>query len=260
MFEKRNLIYCYTNKINGKRYIGQTTQKLKSRHAQHISDSKSLNKKRTYFHSAINKYGIENFDLVILEENKTLEELNELEKFYIAFYNTNDREFGYNTADGGENTNKFAGKTEEEISEWKRKLSEANKGEKNSMYGRHGANHPAYGRKHDEKTIEMLRKKFIGENNPAKRDDVKKKISQSMSGIKNHGCRKAVGINVETGETMFLDYIKQAKELYNYDPSKITKCCKYNHDKEEYLKTHKVRVTGVYKNHKWYYLEDYKVL
>ena len=130
MFEKRNLIYCYTNKINGKRYIGQTTQKLKSRHAQHISDSKSLNKKRTYFHSAINKYGIENFDLVILEENKTLEELNELEKFYIAFYNTNDREFGYNTADGGENTNKFAGKTEEEISEWKRKLSEANKGEK----------------------------------------------------------------------------------------------------------------------------------
>ena len=32
LWESKNVIYCYTNKINGKRYVGQTVQKLRKRH------------------------------------------------------------------------------------------------------------------------------------------------------------------------------------------------------------------------------------
>ena len=62
---KTGLIYKYTNKINQKNYIGQTTSTLQRRdqkHLQQINDN-------TYFHRALKKYGRDNFSLVILEDN-----------------------------------------------------------------------------------------------------------------------------------------------------------------------------------------------
>ena len=45
LWESKNVIYCYTNKINGKRYVGQTVQKLKKRHGQHLSGKQLIDKK-----------------------------------------------------------------------------------------------------------------------------------------------------------------------------------------------------------------------
>ena len=62
-----NYIYMYTNKINGKRYIGQAKD-FNNRHRRHINSSHDSNRKRDYntpFHRAIRKYGIENFEIKI---------------------------------------------------------------------------------------------------------------------------------------------------------------------------------------------------
>lgn len=57
-------IYKYTNKINNKVYIGLSNDIDRRRH-EHMSHAN--NKADTYFHKALFKYGIENFDFEILE-------------------------------------------------------------------------------------------------------------------------------------------------------------------------------------------------
>ena len=137
-----NCIYCYTNKVNGKKYIGQAKDFIK-RHNSHIYAS--YNEKRKYdynvpFHNAIRKHGIENFEIKILKEDlKTKNELNYWESYYIVEFDTLAKNGnGYNLASGGEGGNTYAGKTNEELAEISRKLSEANKGKNNPMWGRTG--------------------------------------------------------------------------------------------------------------------------
>ena len=36
LWNSKDVIYCYTNKINGKRYIGKTNKSLKNRHKGHM--------------------------------------------------------------------------------------------------------------------------------------------------------------------------------------------------------------------------------
>ena len=87
------IIYKITNNINGKAYIGQTVQPFKRRLSQHRENRKSL------ISLAIKKYGWENFTAEILEECHTSEELDERERYYIAFFNTVTPN-GYNLTDG----------------------------------------------------------------------------------------------------------------------------------------------------------------
>lgn len=93
-------IYLHRNKSNGKVYIGQTIQSIENRW-------KNGNgyKPCTYFYKAIQKYGWENFDHIILEQNEnwTQEELNNKEKEYILLFKANNPQFGYNICEGGSN-------------------------------------------------------------------------------------------------------------------------------------------------------------
>ena len=94
---RTGLIYMYTNKINGKKYIGQTVQLLEKRDRKHLKE-----KSDTYFDRTYRKYGKEAFDLIVLEDNIPEDELDEKEIFYIKKYNT----FylygeGYNMTKGG---------------------------------------------------------------------------------------------------------------------------------------------------------------
>ena len=114
-------IYCHTNKINGKQYIGLTSENPPSKRW----GSNGINYKQcTCFYGAIQKYGWNNFEHIILEENLTAEQAEQLEKYYIKLYNTMVPN-GYNLTSGGE--------IKKEISEETRKrLRESHLGYKNS--------------------------------------------------------------------------------------------------------------------------------
>lgn len=90
-------IYKATNKINGKIYIGQTNN-LKRRFYEHISDSRSCHQP---FDKALRKYGIDNFDIKIIDSSNQKDKINKLEIYYISKFNSKVP-VGYNVANGGE--------------------------------------------------------------------------------------------------------------------------------------------------------------
>lgn len=97
------IIYKATNKINGKVYIGQTIRTLEQRKWQHLDAAK--NGCKTHFYNAIRKYGEENFVFEIIDEASSIQELNELERYYIDKFDTIKN--GYNMVDGGDNNVMF---------------------------------------------------------------------------------------------------------------------------------------------------------
>ena len=79
------LIYVLINKINNKKYVGQTQFTLKKRYQANWWKRCHNN----YLKNSIEKYGIDNFEFEILESNiDSMEKLNEKEKFYADHYNT----------------------------------------------------------------------------------------------------------------------------------------------------------------------------
>lgn len=98
-----NVIYKFTNTLNNKIYIGQTSTSLRKRVINHLTKSRKWTKSRKgYFQHALFKYGIENFNIDVLERCETKELLNEREKYWISYYNSNNKLFGYNLTPGGE--------------------------------------------------------------------------------------------------------------------------------------------------------------
>lgn len=138
--ESTYCIYKHTNKINNKVYIGQTCQQLEQRWKKGEGY-----KTCTKFYNAIQKYGWDNFEHTILEKELTLNQANEREAYWISFYDSYKN--GYNSSLGGKN----AQKTEE----WKKKISDSNKGKHN-----HSAeNNPMFGKHMSEAAKEKSRKK-----------------------------------------------------------------------------------------------------
>lgn len=93
-------IYMHKNIINNKVYIGQTIQKPEDRWKNGMGY-----KNCTKFYNAIQKYGWDNFEHIILEQREmSQEEANEREKYYISFYDSRNNEKGYNITEGGHET------------------------------------------------------------------------------------------------------------------------------------------------------------
>lgn len=96
-------IYKITNKINGKVYIGQTTRTVEERIYEHFKPC-IIKSKKYYLYYALNKYGVENFEVHTLVSGiKNTVLLNELEIHYIHLYNTRNHKYGYNLKMGGSN-------------------------------------------------------------------------------------------------------------------------------------------------------------
>lgn len=93
------IIYEAINKINGKKYIGQTITSLISRKRLHLSNAKHDN---TCFHKAIIEYGQNNFEWFIIDTSETREELDYKETFWIKMFNTYNSLYGYNMTLGGQ--------------------------------------------------------------------------------------------------------------------------------------------------------------
>lgn len=93
-------IYCFTNKITGEKYVGQS-KNIYSRKRSHIAHSFDP-KQKTYnmfFHQKIREYGEANFSFEVLEEVPA-EKLDEREKYWIQRLNTLVPN-GYNKSKGG---------------------------------------------------------------------------------------------------------------------------------------------------------------
>lgn len=155
-------IYKIVNKINGKIYIGQTTRNVELRWLEHIKSSKTPS---SPIHHAINKYGADNFEIILLKSNiQTIEELNKIEEEQITLHKA--VELGYNCQAGGHNHALDEG-TKAKISKsikanptkyWKGKripksikvkISDTKKASKKSL----GINNPMFGKRHSPTSI-----------------------------------------------------------------------------------------------------------
>ena len=80
-------IYLIINKVNGHKYVGQTTQTTNKEWKQHIEDSKRMSPYP--LHRAMRKYGTHQFLMKELEECD-ISKLDEREQYFINEYNTTE--------------------------------------------------------------------------------------------------------------------------------------------------------------------------
>jgi len=140
------IIYAITNKINGKQYVGQTTQRIERRWKSHCTNNGCL-----ALNGAIQKYGKENFTVEEIYRAFSIEELNQKEIEFINKFNTL-APYGYNLKTGG-NRPTYSKESREKMSKshlgnpgyWlgnkhsektKKKISEAKMGIKNNNFGK----------------------------------------------------------------------------------------------------------------------------
>jgi len=89
-------IYKIENLIDKKIYVGSSI-KLENREYRHFLMLKNGTHDNTHLQNAYNKYGKNSFVFVVIEECD-VNVLIEKENYYINFYKSNIREFGYNLA------------------------------------------------------------------------------------------------------------------------------------------------------------------
>lgn len=99
-------IYCITNKVNGKQYIGQTVRDIETRWKDHSRKYKN-NIYNLYLYTSMNKYGFDNFSISLVKKisydtKKCLKfNLDKIEIFYIKHFNCL-KPNGYNMTKGGD--------------------------------------------------------------------------------------------------------------------------------------------------------------
>lgn len=115
--ERYGIIYKITNTINGKVYIGQTTNTFNKRYTGGRWWNYTTNK---HLISSVNMYGHEVFEVdKEFDIAMTKEELDLKEKLWIEYYQSNNSDYGYNIEDGGAN-----GKLSGEAREWRIKFNQ----------------------------------------------------------------------------------------------------------------------------------------
>ena len=98
---KTGIIYLIVNLVNGKVYVGLSRKTFEKRYKKDwslTSDSEHLKR-------AVQKYGKENFVILIMEENRGINILNILETYYILKFRSNEKKYGYNKTSGGNSYN-----------------------------------------------------------------------------------------------------------------------------------------------------------
>ena len=191
-----NTIYCFTNLINNKKYIGSTIQEPSVRYNQHLYNATHENAHQYDYplYRAIRKYGIENFSFEIVENVEDPQQLISREQYYIDRFNAVNE--GYNICPIAGNTlgvypsnesrqkmseaHKGVGKGIPKSEEHKKKIS---KSVSNSIKGE---NNPFYGKHHSEETKKKIKDKVSGEKHHAYgkhlSEEHKRKISLANKG------------------------------------------------------------------------------
>lgn len=245
--EHYNCIYCYVNKINDKKYIGQTNN-LARRHGEH----KKKGNNHLPIDKAIKHYGVNNFLLIIMKHNlETRCLLNMYEQYYIQKLNTlTKNNKGYNITEGGFCGSYWHVKTEEEKDKIKKKLRLANLGKTHSEEARRKISETQKGKTLTEEHKENL-----------------KKARKSRVGDKAPFNRGIVAKNLKTGVSMRFTSIKEAsisleqQHHIKYSRANISKICAYNHNPQAHIEKYgqaskKIGTEG--KQYTFFYEEDFE--
>lgn len=266
-------VYCHTNKVNDKKYVGITGQDIKERWRN------GNGYKSGHLKNAIGKYGWNNFKHEVLHKNVTKEEAEKLEIYYIALWHLTDEDKGYNLCIGG-NTTVGYNHTEESkekmsqshiglskginnpmynkhhTEEIKTKISERNKEfynnkEHHPLTGRYGENNPNYGKRRTEEQREKISRALTGRafskehiNNISKAqkgkiisDKQKQIVSEKL---KNGNNGRAINMKLILNEEIF--HFDTKKETLEFLQEKGITTNTNNHHKGEIIKK------GMFKN------------
>jgi group I intron endonuclease len=192
-------IYKITNKIDNKVYIGQTIGDLERRWKTHLNTGSNCR----YLKSAINKYGVDNFDfkLVCITFDNLLDNM---EIKYIEQYNCLVPN-GYNLRLGG-NSGRHNAETKQKISETLKKRYD------------NGLIHskPQLGKPHSE-----IHKKKLSEANKGKRRSQETINKMILSRRKN----KIIQFDILGNRLNSFDSCKEAGEYIGTTKANINHCC-----------------------------------
>lgn len=132
-------IYCLKNEINNKVYVG-LSKDIARRLREHYNNS--LNNKCHHLYNAINKYGVNNFSVSILEITNDTKSLIDLERKWINELDSCNRDKGYNIQETAENGAYIVS------DETKQKISKAKKGVPMNETHKANASHSFYKKGH----------------------------------------------------------------------------------------------------------------
>jgi group I intron endonuclease len=140
-------VYKILNIINSKVYIGSSFD-ISKKWGEHLKSLRKNIHYNSYLQNAFNKYKENNFKFEVIEYCPN-EKLPEREQFYINFYKSSNRKYGYNlspTAGSPMENRKHTDETKQKISignkgkkrteEQNKKQSELHKGKKYPKKGR----------------------------------------------------------------------------------------------------------------------------
>lgn len=226
-------VYLRTNKINGKQYVGQTSN-IKRRETYWKSP------KCTYANKLLTedrfKYGLENWVLEVIAEVDTREEAWKLEEKCIKEFNTRFPN-GYNRAYGGK-TNKGGNEGYHNGKEFKKGDEPWNKGVKNCFSDetikKMSENHKG---KHNSPSTEFKKGMKLSEG-------TKKKMSASRTGSRNWRSKKVAQLTLDDILIKSYDSGCIAAKVTNISQAHINQCCRGER-----------KTAGGFK---WMYLDDYE--
>lgn len=191
-------IYLITNKVNNKTYIGQRkcpANKFPEQDVKYMGSGKIILQ-------AFQKYGIKNFSKEILAVAETQENIDILEKVFIALYRAEGKA-EYNIANGGSRGNGSSNKGKIRTEETKEKLRQLNLGKQllEETKRKISKSVSACGRiyvvseetrikmslahKGQKRSLDSIKKQVRTQTGRQLSEETKRKMSLSMTGIKH---------------------------------------------------------------------------
>ena len=217
-------VYMHRNKANGKVYIGMTKNLKQRWSACGVHYYKKHSHTRA-FSRAIEKYGWDGFEHIVLAEGLTFDEANKMEIAMIAEYKSNiyrysNPEYGYNLTDGGQGV---AGHrwSDEERKEISHRIT--------------GSGNPMYGKKHSDYTKSLISQANTGRFSDGKSPllgkivsaESRKKMSENHADVSGGNNPRAKPCYcVETGE--YFETIDEAGKHFGLARSTIRRSCALN--------------------------------
>ena len=203
-------IYCWLNLVNGKRYIGQAGN-FYVRMTRYKGGNYNPHMK-----FAIDKYGIDNFDITIVEKDVPLDNLDEREQYWMDYYESYNPDKGYNICPiasscrgvpawnkGLQVPDEIKAKISESLKRyysehevWNKGVPQTEEAKEKNRLANLGENNGMYGKHHKEETKKKIKEILTGRKVP---------IEQRIKMSKPIKC-------VETNKE-YMSAVEAAKEL-----------------------------------------------